>query len=131
MSRADDEASEKRLARAGAARVLSPYRIGGEKIASGLLRPFVTDFIDIAGAGDENKLQVEELIIPEGSPLAGISLHAAEIRKRTNIIVAALIGTDGKMIVNPSAEAILEMGATLIALGQKKDFQILESMLVG
>ncbi len=131
ISRADDEASEKRLARAGAARVLSPYRIGGEKIASGLLRPFVTDFIDIAGGGDENKLQMEELVIPDGSPLAGASLHSAEIRKRTNVIIAALIGKNGKMIVNPAADAVLESGATLIALGQKKDFQILESMLVG
>lgn len=45
VARAEDERSEQKLLRAGASRVVSPYIIGGSRVAQAVLRPTVVDFI--------------------------------------------------------------------------------------
>lgn len=131
LSRAEDEAGEKRLRRAGASRLMSPYRIGGHKIAEGLLRPHVTDFLDLASAGSHSHFQIEEIQIPNQSPLIGVSLRDAELRKKTNVIVAAIISKIGEMSFNPAGDTIIEGGATFIALGKRPELTLLENLLVG
>ena len=130
LSRAEDEMGEKRLKKAGASKIVSPYRVGGQKIADGLLRPYVTDFIDLAGSESGHALQIEEIIIPGNSPLNGKNLKDSGIRQKTNIIVAAIISKDGNMQFNPSGDALLEAGSTLIGIGFKSDFNALEGILL-
>ena len=48
IARGEDSAAERRLLRAGADRVVSPYQIGGRRMAHSVLRPRVMDFIDRA-----------------------------------------------------------------------------------
>ena len=48
LSRSSDVKNEGKLIRAGATRVVSPYLIGGRRMAQMLIKPTVTDFIDIA-----------------------------------------------------------------------------------
>lgn len=130
FSRAEDDIGEKRLKKAGAARIVSPYRIGGQKIADGLLRPYVTDFIDLAGSASGHALQLEEILIPANSPLNGRMLKDSGLRQKTNIIVAAIISKEGEMQFNPSGDTIIEAGSTLIGLGFKSDFLALENILI-
>ena len=101
VSRCEEEIGEKRLLRAGANRIMSPYRVGGLKIAEALLRPNVTDFLDLAISQGGKHLQIEEIRIPDHSPLIGRSLQTAELRQRTNVIVAAIISPNGEMSFNP------------------------------
>jgi voltage-gated potassium channel len=130
LSRTEDEAGDKRLRRAGADRLISPYRVGGQKIAEGLLRPYVTDFIDLAVSSHQGHLQIEEIKIPEQSSLNGLSLKEAALRQRVNVMVAAVISKDGEMNFNPAAETVIEGGTTFIALGLKGDLLKLESILL-
>jgi voltage-gated potassium channel len=48
VARAGEEGSEQKLLRAGADRVVSPYHIGGLRIAHTVLKPAVVDFIEFA-----------------------------------------------------------------------------------
>ena len=48
VARASDEGAEQKMLRAGANRVVSPYHIGGLKIAHIILKPAVMDFIEFA-----------------------------------------------------------------------------------
>ncbi|TFH38336.1 MAG: potassium channel protein [Chrysiogenales bacterium] len=48
LARSSNDSNEKKLERAGATRVVSPYLIGGKRMAQVLIRPTVVDFIDIA-----------------------------------------------------------------------------------
>lgn len=91
ISRAEDEIGEKRMKRAGADRIISPYRVGGIKIADGLKRPHVAQFLDLAVSSSTGDLQIEEIVIPEESPVIGKSLQELDIRQRTNITIAAAI----------------------------------------
>lgn len=131
ISRAEEDTGEKRMLRAGVNRLISPYRVGGQKIADGVLRPHVTDFLDIAAAGSQGELAIEEILIPENSPLAGLSLAESGLRKETNIIVAAIICPQGKMAFNPEGNTIIQVGSTLIGVGKKEDFGALEHKLIG
>jgi voltage-gated potassium channel len=129
VSRSEDEASEKLLKRAGADRLISPYRIGGQRIAQGLRKPYVTDFLDLALSSSGERLQLEELRIPHNSPVAGRTLRDSDIRRRTNVIVAGIAEADGKMLFNPSGDAVIQSGTTLIALGLRPDLERLEDLL--
>jgi voltage-gated potassium channel len=131
MTRAEDEAGEKKLQRAGATRIISPYRVGGQKIAEGLTRPYVTEFLDLAVSSTGSHLQLEEIRIPHGSPLHGKNLRDAELRQRTNVIVAAIIMPNGTMHFNPDANTEIKEGATFIVLGLREELFRLERLLLG
>jgi len=131
LSRSEDELGERRLKRAGADRIISPYRVGGSKIAEGLMRPHVTEFLDIAASSGAGELEIEEILIPNDSPVQGMTLKGSNIRQKTNIIVAAIIPPSGKMVFNPSGETLIESGSTLIGMGLRSDFRELERLLLG
>lgn len=131
LSRAETEAGEKYLSRAGASRIISPYRVGGMKIAEGLRRPYVTDFLDLAISEGDSSFQIEQIRLPLDSPAEGKTLAQLDLRKITNVIITAIVQADGKMQFNPSADTQIEPGATFIAIGQKSDLRQLESLLTG
>ncbi len=132
LSRAEDENGEKRLVRAGANKVIAPYRVGGQKIAEGLMRPYVTDFLDLAVSGSKNKgLQIEEIKIPDSCPIKGQTLQDALLRQKTNVIIAAIVSPVGEMLFNPDSQTKIEQGATFIAIGVKEKLIQLEGLLTG
>ena len=59
--------AEAKLRRAGASRVVSPYAIGGTKVAMAVLRPAVVDFIELATGTEHLDLQIEETLIQPGT----------------------------------------------------------------
>ena len=63
--------AEPKLERAGADRVVSPYQIGGLQLAQTALRPAVVDFVQLATSSDNLELNMEQVQIGEGAPLAG------------------------------------------------------------
>ncbi|MGW8273371.1 MAG: potassium channel family protein, partial [Thermodesulfovibrionales bacterium] len=60
VARAGEDGSEQKLIRAGADRVVSPYHIGGLRIAHSVLKPAVVDFIEFATRTGNIELQMEE-----------------------------------------------------------------------
>ena len=129
LSRADEEATEKKLLRAGANKVVLPYLIGGMRMVHTILRPVVMDFIDFTMHESNIELKLEELVVGENSSLNGISLLNSGIRKEMNVIIVAIRKKGGDMIFNPSSETLINAGNTLIALGPPKDLDRLSKML--
>ncbi len=119
VARAEDEAAERKLLRAGASRVVSPYIIGGQRVAQAVLRPSVVDFIELATRSDHMALQIEETVVGEASRLCGKSLRETGLRHELGLIVVAIKRTDGKMLFNPAPDAPIMPGDTLITLGPK------------
>ena len=76
VARANREETEPKLRRAGADRVLSPYTLGGHRMASLAHRPHLVDFLDTAMQGGDLDLVLEEVDIELGSPLVGLRLPA-------------------------------------------------------
>lgn len=130
VARAEDDSSEKKLLRAGASRAISPYVIGGTRVAHAVLRPAVVDFIELATRNDYLELQIEETQIAGGSALDGRSLAASRLDELELIVVAVKLAS-GKMVFRPPPDLVLAPGDTLIALGHRQNLDKLERLAGG
>jgi voltage-gated potassium channel len=128
VARAEGEEAEKKLLRAGANRVVSPYVIGGQRVAQAVLRPAVVDFIELATRSDYMELQLEEVEVQPGSALAGAMLKDTRIRQDLGIIIVAIKKPDGRMVFNPGPDGVLEPRDLLITLGHREQLARLEAL---
>jgi voltage-gated potassium channel len=131
VARAEDEFAETKLLRAGANRVVSPYVIGGVRVAQAVLRPTVVDFIELATRTQHLELQIEETQISPRSLLVGTTLRDSQLRQALGIILVAIKKKTGEMIFNPAPEAVLESGDILISLGHRQQLDQLETLASG
>lgn len=131
LSRAEEEASEHRLLRAGADRVMSPYTIGGVRMAMAILRPAMLDFIEITTSRQSLELRMEELAVGDGCPIIGKTLEEAEIRQLYGLIIVAVKKDTGKMIFNPLANYIIQRGDKLISLGEDQNVAKFSKVCLG
>ncbi len=121
LSRSSDEKSEGKLKKAGATRVVTPYLIGGKRMAQVLIRPNVVDFVDIALMDAHLGLAMEEFRIREGSSLAGKNLIESNLRRDYGVIIVAIRTLNGDMIFNPQPQEVLNSGDIIVLLGKRED----------
>jgi len=132
LARSGEKSTEKKLIRAGASKVISPYTIGANRMAQAVLRPSVMDFIEIATAHHNLELQMEEIRINTGSDLVNCTLMSSDIRTQLGIIIVAIKKRDqGRMLFNPPSDALMEEGDILITLGEPAATQRLERRASG
>jgi voltage-gated potassium channel len=115
IARASAEDSEKKLARAGAHRVISPYKTSGAEMARIALHP------QIGGAVELADYRMEEIAVSPGSDGVGKSID--RIRGRS-VIVA--LRRAGALEPQPSPDTVLEAGDKLVALGTPEALDRLE-----
>jgi len=129
VARANLEGSEHKLQKAGADRVLSPYSIGGRRLASLLLRPAVVEFLDVVMHSADIEFYMEDVTVHEKSTFAGSSLGDARIKCVTgaNILAMKKRGEE-RVIANPPTDTIIGAGDRLIALGTREQLTELEGL---
>ena len=124
IARAGEEEAEKKLIRAGASRVISPYRIGGMRMVMGILKPTVMSFLEVAMDHKQLNVELEEVRVARNSAYSGKKLVDTDIRKELNLIIIAVKKPDGRMVFNPGPNTIIEDEDLLITLGENKDLAI-------
>ena len=129
IARAGRIGSEKKLLQAGANHVVSPHQIGGYRMAQALLRPNVTEFIDFATHDPGAGMGMEEIPVRPNSKLTDVALVDSGIRKELDLIIVAIKKADGTMLFNPASHTTIQIGDTLIALGQRSSLLKLEELL--
>jgi voltage-gated potassium channel len=125
VARARAESSETKLAQAGADRVVNPQGIGGTRMAAFVLQPHVAEFLDVVMHDGSLEFRLEEVALPQGSPLAGKSLRDAHIRDSTGALILALRESDGEFTMNPRPETVLCAGQILISIGTEAQLKAL------
>ena len=130
VARAAEEQAEPKLIRAGANRVVAPTIIGGHRMAMALTKPAVDDFL---GSITANKLELafEQLEVDAGSTLVGQKLSQTNIRSELDIVVVSIRRSDGKILFNPSGEAMIQSGDLLIAIGHAESLMKLAALAKG
>jgi voltage-gated potassium channel len=120
-ARAGSPSTHKRLLKAGANRVVSPFATGAHHVAQNILRPTVTDFLELALSTEELELSMEEIVIPTDAEIVGKELMHSGIRSQHQLIVVAMKRSDGSMIYNPSPHELLEAGDILVVIGPQEN----------
>jgi voltage-gated potassium channel len=127
VARGNREGSHAKLRLAGANRIISPYSIGGKRMASLAMRPTAVDFIDTILEAGNTDLLLEDLTIPHDSPWAGKTLQNW-IGRSTEAIVLAL-KRDNIMTFRPPGETLLRVGDEIVAAGPRDAIRALEERL--
>lgn len=128
VARSIMEENEGKLRMAGADRVMSPYVMGGRRMATAVIRPNVLDFLELALHTDEVQMMIEEMTIHPGSCFVGMSLKDADLRQHTGVTVIGIKRQNGKVIANPHGEEILSAGDVLIVLGLREELDNAEHL---
>ena len=118
-----------KLYRAGADHVVSPNVSSAVRMASVLLRPSVVSFMEVATLSSQH-LRMDQVGLPEGSSVAGLTLAEARIPEETGLIVIAIRKQGGPVpdfVFNPSADTRLEAGDELIVLGEAPELSKLRT----
>jgi voltage-gated potassium channel len=126
VARARTEASEPKLLRAGATRVVNPQRIGGQRIAAAASQPHVVEFLDVVMHDGSLEFRLEEVPVGDGSLLAGQTLRQADVGETTGALVLAVLGRDGVFLANPPMHTPIEPGHVLIAIGTEEQLSALQ-----
>ena len=129
IARAESEDSISKLKKAGADRVISPYRIGAVQIAQTALRPAVVDFVEIATSSENLELSMEQIKIDARSELEGKALSEADLR-RFSVVLVGIQRSGGRMEFNPSQDTRLATGDHLVVLGSPSSLKELERAAV-
>lgn len=128
VARSSSVASESKILRAGADRVITPNVIGGRRMATSLLDPLVADYLDIVTHTDELEYRLEAMSIGRNSQVVGLPIHDAHVRDMTGAFILAI--TNGEsMDSNPSPGRVLCAGDQIVALGTRSQLDALAAML--
>ncbi len=125
VARANFDESEDKLLRAGATRVILPYRICGRRMATLISRPGVADFLDEVMHANNLELLIDQVTLERNSSLVGQTLGAANLRSRLGITVLALGRPGERVDISPGAHALLAPNTVMIALGTREQLQAL------
>lgn len=123
LVRANEKKNRKRILRAGADKVISPYDIGAERMANVILRPNVEQFIETMTRDDKQDHTFDEVLISEGSPLAEKSLAEINVRNKYEVLIIAILPENGRIQFNPKSTDTIHTGDSLILLGDLKKIQ--------
>jgi voltage-gated potassium channel len=130
VARASSDESAAKLEIAGADRTLSPYAVGGRRLASLATQPVVVDFLDIVTRGEEGiEFRLEEFSVPEDSFIADRTIGELRIGERTGAMILATRYREGGFDTTPSASDRISGGDTLIVLGTREQIARLERLI--
>ena len=118
IARASAEDSEKKLLRAGADRVISPYKTSGSEMARVALHPQVGGALQVAD------YRMEEIEVPSSCEGAGQSIEQV----RGDSVIVAVRHTDGRLEPQPAPESVIEIGDMLVAIGTPAALERLETL---
>jgi voltage-gated potassium channel len=127
VARANAQDAERKIRLAGANRVISPYTIGGRRMASLAMRPTAVEFVDTVLSANNGQLLLEDLTI--GPDSAWIGRRLAELFPEGDEAFVLALKRDGAMRFRPAADTLLQGGDELVAAGPPEAIRSLEQRL--
>jgi voltage-gated potassium channel len=118
IARASAEDAEKKLLRAGADRVISPYKTSGTEMARVALHPQVGGAVQVAD------YRMEEIDVP--AACEGVGKTVDQVRGES--VIVAVRRTNGRLEPQPAPESVIGTGDMLVAIGTPEAIERLEGV---
>ncbi len=129
VSRCNDTRNLDKIRRAGADSVVALDYIGGLRMASEMVRPHVTTFLDKMLRDRESPMRVEEVQVPRHSPYVGHPVGRIDFKSIGNILLVAVRTHTGSWLYNPYPDAVIEKDMSLIVMSTPEGREMLEQIL--
>jgi len=131
VARCNDAKNTDKLRRAGADNVVALNFIGGLRMASEMIRPHVTSFLDMMLRDKESPIRVEEVHITRNSPYLGKAVKEIDFKMIGNIMVISARRPNGEWIYNPYPDTIIEQDMSLIVIATPEEKELLRCHVCG
>ena len=119
VARASDEAVEAKLLRAGATRVISPYKTSGSEMARLALNPQIRGALEVAPQYRMEEIEVAPGSVGEGQPIGDV---------RGGAIIVGVRDASGQFQPQPPVETVLRAGDVVMAMGTERTMERLEDL---
>lgn len=129
IANAITKSGAEKLRKVGADKTLSATEISGKRMASLMIRPNIISFLDVVTRMGDMELDLEEVIVKDGSYLENKNLLEAQIPSKTGLVVLAIKKKeDGRFLFNPPVQYTFRLGDVLIVLGREEQVDKLKSL---
>ncbi|REJ71053.1 MAG: potassium channel protein [Planctomycetota bacterium] len=118
IARSSDDEAMKKLQRAGASRVVSPFSSGAVKMARFMLNPSIEDFLEVADDSDRD-LELAEVQVTPGSPYIGKELSQTDLRE-LGVMVIGIRRSSGERLLPPPGTAVIQEEDSLFVFGNAR-----------
>ncbi len=123
--------TEKQLKAAGADHIVSPYEIGGRRMAGLLLKPEMMNFFDVVLQQEQLELGLERIAIAPNSALVGQTLREARLRHATGALLVGLVHPGAGLRFNPSGDERFQAGDEILIMGPTEALETLQRLAAG
>jgi len=117
VARSTKLGTESKLKAAGADHIVSPYEIGGRRMASLLLTPDLLNYVDLILDSTPMEMAIEHILVRAGSSLVGRSMREVRIRDTTGALVVGINRPMEGLRFNPTGAEVFEDGDVILAMG--------------
>jgi voltage-gated potassium channel len=121
IARGEIPSTEKKLLQAGADRVVLPAAAGALRMATMITRPYAVELIEVVAGRQMAEVEVDELVVPPGSPLVGRTIRQVQPRSRHGLLIVAVRRSGGNLQFNPGGETVFEAEASVLVMGRQAD----------
>lgn len=115
IARVQDPGNSRKLVKAGANQVVSPFSTGAARIVQLLTRPATVDLIELVPGKENLSLEVCEIAVDEESRLAHKTLAEARVRQTLGCMVFAL-KRGSETVFDPDPQMRIQPGDVLLAI---------------
>jgi len=124
ISRASGNNSIPKLKKAGADSVIMPDKIGGTHMATLVSKPDVIEFIDYLSGEEGESINMESV----GYEQLPVEIRDGTLRdimnwKKTGVNCIGIKTIDGKFVINPPEEVLINKGMKVIVLGTRQQIE--------
>ncbi len=123
IARGEMQTTEKKLLQAGADRVVMPAATGAARMAAMITRPTTVELIELAIGRHVAEVEIDELVIPPGSPLVGQTVRDVQPRAKHGLLVVAVKSTGKPLEFNPGADTALQANDAVMVMGRLSDVE--------
>jgi len=116
IARVQDADNSRKLIKAGANQVVSPFSTGAARIVQLLTRPAALDMVELVTQRENLELEMCEILVDEKSDLASKTLAESHVRQTLGCMVFAVKRPSGETVFDPDPQMRIEPGDVLMAI---------------